>query len=239
MEEASVDLIVADLPYGMTDSPWDTPLSLPDLWRAWVRLLQPNGVVLAFGSQPFTSTLVVSNPKAFKHEWIWRKNAGSNFGAVKYQPMKEHESVLVFCWGRCPYEPIMEERAPSGLARVQSGVVNYNTKAQPYADGKLAGDRGHSSKRPDERYPSSVQPFKRERGRHPNQKPVPLIEYLLRSYTEPGALILDPCFGSGSSLVAATNLGRRVIGIEKEEGYCREAEEWLAQAALGGGQLTL
>jgi site-specific DNA-methyltransferase (adenine-specific) len=217
LDAGSCGLIVSDLPYGMTDCKWDTHLPLDRLWAEWKRLLAPGRAAVLTASQPFTSTLVASNPKTFKHEWIWEKNAGSNFGTVKHQPMKEHESVLVFGWGKVLYQPIMQERAASGLARVQT-VVNYDTSAEAYSSGGLTATA--SSKRPDLRYPRSIQRFNRERGLHPTQKPVALIEYLIQTYTEPGDLVLDPCMGSGTTLVAAGNLGRRAIGIEIEDWYC-------------------
>lgn len=225
-----VDLVVSDLPYGMTDCAWDTQLPLDGLWDAWRTLLSPAGAVVLTASQPFASTLVMSNPSAFRHEWIWEKNAGSNFGTVKRQPMKEHESVLVFAWGRYRYDPIMQERSGGGLARVQSGVVNYATKAEAYGSGGLTGTA--SSNRPDLRYPRSIQRFNRERGLHPTQKPVALMEYLIRTYSEPGDLVLDPCMGSGTTLVAARNLSRRSIGIELDAGYVAVAKNRLAQGSL-------
>jgi len=224
----SVDLVLTDLPYGMTACAWDSRLPLPDLWAAWRRVLSPDGTVVLTASQPFTSALVMSNPRAFKHEWIWKKNAGSNFGTVKRQPMKEHESVLVFAWGRYHYSPIMQERAPSGLARVRSGVVNYATTTEAYAD-SLHGEV--TSQRPDLRYPSSVQPFNRERGLHPTQKPVALMAYLIRTYTAPGAVVLDCCMGSGTTLVAAKQEGRLAIGIEMDGRYCEVAANRLAEEA--------
>lgn len=169
-------------------------------------------------SQPFSSVVVSSNPKAFKHEWIWEKNAGSNFGTVKRQPMKEHESVLIFAWGRYYYEPIMQQRAASGLARVQSGVVNYATKAEAYSSGGLTGTA--SSHRPDLRYPRSIQRFNRDRGLHPTQKPVRLMRYLIDTYTPEGGLVVDPYAGSGTTGVAAVQSGRRAVLIELEEKYC-------------------
>lgn len=225
LHDSSVDLVLTDLPYGMTDCRWDSQLPLPDLWRFWRHVLRADGVVALTASQPFTSTLVMSNPERFKHEWIWKKNAGSNFGTVKRQPMKEHESVLVFSWGRYFYNPQMQERAASGLSRVRSGVVNYNTNAEVYQSGGLLGEA--SSHRPDLRYPSSVQPFNRERGLHPTQKPVDLMAYLVRTYTEPGWVVLDNCMGSGSTLVAAKREGRYAIGIETDERYCEVAAKRL------------
>lgn len=237
--QGPVDLVLTDLPYGLTDCKWDTPLPLDLLWEEWRRLLSPTGAVVLTASQPFTSMLVMSNPAAFKHEWVWEKNAGSNFGTVRRQPMKEHESVLVFAWGRYHYEPIMQERSGGGLARVQSGVVNYATNAEAYANGGLTTTA--SSHRPDLRYPRSIQRFNRERGLHPTQKPVDLMAYLIRTYTEPDAVVLDACMGSGTTLVAADKMGRRAIGIEFDRAYCDVAVSRLAaggqmeMAATGGG----
>ncbi len=225
----SVDMVLTDLPYGMTVCKWDTELDLDRLWSLWKQLTRADAAVVLTASQPFTSRLVMSNPTRFKHEWIWEKNAGSNFGTVKYQPMKEHESVLVFGWGKVNYLPIMQERAASGLARVQT-VVNYDTDADVYASGQLTGQA--TSKRPDMRYPRSIQRFNRERGLHPTQKPVALMEYLIRTYTAPTFVVLDNCMGSGSTLVAAHRSGRHAIGVEIEERYCEVAAKRLAQETL-------
>lgn len=233
LHDSSVDLVLTDLPYGMTDCKWDSQIPLDDLWKLWRHVLRADGVVALTASQPFTSTLVASNPARFKHEWIWEKNAGSNFGTVKRQPMKEHESVLIFSWGRYFYNPIMQERAASGLARVQSGVVNYDTRAEVYESGGLTGQA--SSHRPDLRYPRSIQKFNRERGLHPTQKPVALMRYLIETYTEPGWTVLDCCMGSGSTLVAAQATGRHAIGIETEERYCDVAAGRVAAGVLDLG----
>lgn len=230
LHDSSVELVLTDLPYGMTDCAWDSQLPLDTLWKLWRHVLIANGAVILTASQPFTSTLVASNPARFKHEWIWEKNAGSNFGTVKRQPMKEHESVLVFSWGRYTYKPIMQERAESGLARVRSGIVNYNTKAEAYSSGGLMGTA--SSDRPDLRYPRSIQRFNRERGLHPTQKPVALMEYLIRTYTDGAGVVLDCCMGSGSTLVGAMRVGRQSIGIDTNEAYCEIAARRLAQEVL-------
>lgn len=230
LDDSTADLIFADLPYGMTDCKWDSQIPLDELWPLWRHALRADGVVILTGSQPFTSILVSSNIQRFKHEWIWEKNAGSNFGTVKRQPMKEHESVLVFSWGRYFYNPIMQERAPSGLARVRAGTVNYATKAEAYAGGGLVGTA--TSDRPDLRYPRSIQRFNRERGLHPTQKPVALLDYLIRTYTDGGYTVIDPCMGSGTTLVAAAALSRKAIGIEKDERYCEVAAQRLAQGNL-------
>jgi site-specific DNA-methyltransferase (adenine-specific) len=231
LDSESIDLVLTDLPYGITDCSWDTPLSLPDLWAHWRRVCTNNAAVILTASQPFTSALVMSNPKAFRSEWIWEKNAGSNFGTVKRQPMKEHESVLVFSWSpRYHYTPQMQERAATGLSRVRAGAVNYSTRAEAYSSGGLTSDA--SSQRPDLRYPRSIQRFNRQRGLHPTQKPTDLMAYFVRSYTPAAAVVLDCCAGSGSTLVAARDEGRRAIGIEAEERYCEIAARRLDQGVL-------
>lgn len=230
LTDSSVDLVLTDLPYGTTDCKWDTPLPMDRLWVEWKRLLNPAGAIALTASQPFTSTLVSSNPAAFKVEWIWEKNAGSNFGTVKRQPMKEHESVLVFAWGKYTYNPQMQERSASGLSRVKSGVVNYSTTAEVYSKGGLTGKA--SSHRPDLRYPRSIQRFNRERGLHPTQKPVDLMRYMIRTYTDEGATVLDNCAGSGSTLVAAAREGRKAVGIELEERYCEVIAKRFSQDAF-------
>lgn len=226
----TINLVLTDLPYGMTDCKWDTPIPLEALWEEWERLCANTGSVALTASQPFTSTLVASRPKLFKSEWIWEKNAGSNFGTLKRQPMKEHESVVIFAWGKYLYNPQMQERAASGLARVKSGVVNYSTSAEVYSSGGLTGKA--SSHRPDLRYPRSIQKFNRERGLHPTQKPVELMRYMIRTYTDPGGTVLDHCAGSGSTLVAAKQEKRRAIGVELEERYCEIIAKRLSQGAL-------
>ena len=213
--DGSVDMILCDLPYGTTQCKWDTVIPFEPLWEQYRRVIKPNGAIVLTASQPFTSALVMSNPKMFKYDWCWKKNAGSNFGCVKFQPMKEHESVLVFYSGRAMYNPQMQERAESGKNRVKT-VVNYSTKTE------LVGDSLHnsiSSIRPALRYPSSVQLFNRERGLHPTQKPVALFEYLIKTYTNPGELVLDNCMGSGTTAIACMNTNRNFIGFEMDKGY--------------------
>ena len=208
----SVNLILCDLPYGITGCKWDAVIPFERLWQAYDRLLKPSGVIALTASQPFTSALVMSNPRKFKVEWIWKKNAGSNFATVKWQPMKEHESVLIFGSGTVPYFPQMQERATGSKA----GKRTYKTKPQAYA-----GIKGKDVQAivPELRCPSSVQNFNRERGLHPTQKPVALMEYMIKTYTNEGGTVLDNCMGSGTTGVACQNLGRDFIGIEKDPAY--------------------
>ena len=164
--DGSVDMVLCDLPYKITRLKWDIMIPFEPLWEQYRRVIKPNGAIVLTASQPFTSALVMSNPKMFKYCWVWKKNAGSNFGCVKFQPMKEHEDILVFYSGRATYNPQMQERAESGKKRVKT-TVNYSTKTE------LVGDSLHnnmSSLRPTLRYPSSVQLFNRERGIAPYTK---------------------------------------------------------------------
>ena len=232
----SVDMVLCDLPYGTTDCKWDSQIDLNWLFGEYKRVVKKNGAIILFASQPFTSTLVYENIKNFKYEWIWKKNAGSNFGTVKYQPFKEHESVLVFSngGGRVCYNPIMQERAESGKARVKT-KVNYKTNAEVYGSGGLVGDKKVSSQRPTLRYPSSVQLFNRERGLHPTQKPVGLVEYLLKTHSNLGDVVLDNTMGSGTTGVGCLNTGRNFIGIEKEDKYFIVAQDRIREVINESG----
>ena len=215
IESGSIDAIITDPPYGTTACKWDSVIDFSLMWEQLNRIIKPNGAVVLFGSQPFTSSLIMSNPKMFKYEWIWKKNAGSNFGCVNFQPMKEHENILIFGKGRINYYPIRQKRADSGYAR-QKTPIKYNTKTKVYSNGL---NKELSVKITKDRVPSSVQKFNRERGKHPTQKPVQLIEYLIKTYTNESETVLDFTMGSGTTGVAAINLKRNFIGIEKDKKY--------------------
>jgi len=184
-------------------------------------------------SQPFTSALVMSQVKRFKYEWIWQKAVGSNFGALKYQPMKEHESVCVFSDGKHNYVPQMQARAPAGTARLKyghSGSTTGETTGGMKFEGFTPETYDH-----DLRNPSSVQFFnnrEKSRGLHPTQKPVALMEYLIHTYTEPGQTVLDFTMGSGTTGVACHNTGRSFIGIESDAEYFEIAQERIADADM-------
>ena len=215
----SIDMILCDLPYGTTDCKWDSIIPLDKLWYEYKRIVKKNGAIALTASQPFTSILVSSNLNDFKVEWIWQKNAGSNFGTCKFQPMKEHESVVIFSngGGRVIYNPIMQERAESGKSRVKTKIKgSSNGKATVYEDGGLNPIEFMAKEL---RYPSSVQKFNRERGLHPTQKPIALFEYIIKTYTNEGDLILDNCAGSGTTAIACLNTNRQFIVMEKERKY--------------------
>ena len=213
----SIDMILCDLPYGTTACKWDTIIPFDPLWEQYKRIIKDNGAIVLTASQPFTSALVMSNPKLFKCEWIWQKNRGSNFATTKYQPMKEHESVLVFCKGVANYYPIMQPRAEGGKSRAKYIINPSNTGKRDAYNGMTETETRVLNE--DLRVPSSIQKFNTEVGLHPTQKPVALFEYLIKTYTNEGDLVLDNCAGSGTTGVACKNTNRNYILIEKEQEY--------------------
>lgn len=230
----SIDMILADLPYGTTACKWDTIIPFDKLWEQYERIIKPNSAIVLTASQPFTSALVMSNPKLFKYEWIWEKAVGSNFAALKYQPMKEHENILVFGIGTVKYYPIKEERKGGGKERQKAGYENSKATAKT---GQFIGGVMDATKRTNSydelRYPSSVQYFNnrdKDRGMHPTQKPTELFEYLIKTYTNENELVLDNTAGSCTTAISALNTNRSYICIEKEEKYynigLQRVKEW-------------
>jgi len=217
--DGSIDMILCDLPYGTTACKWDAIIPFELLWGQYERIVASNGAVVLTASQPFTSALVMSKPKWFRHEWIWQKNRGSNFALLKWQPFKEHESILVFSKETANYYPIMEERSESGKSRC---VYTFNNKvtSETINNQTFYNQNGERRKLNENlRNPSSVQKFNTEVGLHPTQKPVSLFEYLIKTYTNKGETVLDNCIGSGTTAIACINTGRNFIGIEKEQEY--------------------
>lgn len=213
-----VDMVMCDLPYSITSNSWDCAIPLDLLWKEYLRIAKENAVFALTASQPFTSILVNSQIKLFRHEWIWIKNRGSNFANTKREPMKEHESVLIFSRGKWVYNKQMQERSGAGLERSKYNV-RFESKSTNYR--KFEGrEKNIISKL---RVPSSWQKFNTEVGLHPTQKPVPLFEYFIKTYTNKGDIVLDNCIGSGTTAVACMNLKRRFIGMEKDEEYVNVA----------------
>jgi site-specific DNA-methyltransferase (adenine-specific) len=220
--DKSIDMILCDLPYGTTACKWDTVIDFNLLWEQYKRIIKDNAAIVLFGSQPFTSKLVCSNIKWFKYEWIWEKAVGSNFAVLKYQPMKEHENILVFSKNTHKYKPIKQLRKGSGKNRVK---YKYSASKTGEATGSI-NFKGGKIYNKNLRNPSSVQFFnnrEKSRGLHPTQKPVALLEYLIKTYTDPEELILDNCMGSGSTGIACINLKRKFIGIEKNKDIYKTA----------------
>lgn len=221
---ASVDMVLADLPYGTTANRWDAVIDHDDLWANYLRLGVERAAFVLTASQPFTSALVMSNPSLFRHEWIWIKNRGSNFANTVREPMKEHESVLVFSRGKWTYNRQMQERTGGGADRVK-----YNVAFQSGSDNYRQFEGRDTNNLPELRVPSTWQKFNTEVGLHPTQKPVELMAYMIRTYSNPGDTVLDNAAGSGTTLIAARNEGRRAVGIEKEERYCEVIATRLSQ----------
>jgi len=222
---ASVDLILCDLPYGTTACAWDAVIPFEAMWAQFRRVTKPNAAIVLTASQPFTTALIGSNLKDFRYEWIWEKDGGSNFATVKYQPMKEHENVCVFYRSMPTYNSQKQERIGSRKGRITS-TTDSGRKDSVY--GTQSG--GATFVVPELRHPRSIQRFNRERGFHPTQKPVALMEYLIRTYTNECDVVLDNCMGSGTTGVAALNCQRKFIGIERDPGYFAICQRRIAEA---------
>jgi site-specific DNA-methyltransferase (adenine-specific) len=210
LPENSVDMVLCDLPYGVTQNSWDIRISLPDLWSAYHRLCKPHAAIVLTATQPFTSMLVMSNLKEFKQELIWDKKKGSNPLLANKRIMSSHEDILVFN-GKI-YHPQMTEGAPYSIPR--TGGNHTNSIVGGVANPNFVQKTKDTSKR----FPLSVLPYSIHCGSklHPNQKPVGLMRYLIETYTDPGMTILDNTMGSGTTGVACKESGRKFIGIESD-----------------------
>jgi len=214
----SVDAIICDLPYGTTRNRWDTVLDLDKLWAEYKRVLKPNGVIILFAQTPFDKVLGCSNLEWLRYEWIWEKTSATGHLNAKKMPMKAHENILVF-YDKIPtYNP---QKTIGHERKVSSANHKRNSKKT-----EVYGDHGLTSYDSTERYPRSVQIFatdkqKTKKGEeaHPTQKPLALLEMLVKTYTNDGDLILDNTMGSGTTNLAAVKLNRHSIGIEMEERY--------------------
>ena len=218
----SIDMILADLPYGTTQNKWDAVIPFEALWEQYWRVLKPTGIIALTASQPFSSALIMSQPKWFKHEWIWIKNRGSNFANTVREPMKEHEQVLIFSKGKWTYNKQMQERTGGGV-KLAGKKVGTGQK-QREGVGKFK-EFNAIEKLPKLRVPASWQKFNTQVGKHPTQKPVTLFEYLIKTYTNEGETVLDNVMGSGTTGIACMNLDRNFIGMELDDKYFEIAEK--------------
>lgn len=222
--DGSVDMILADLPYGTTACKWDNVIPFEPLWKHYWRVLKPNGAVVLFGSEPFSSHLRMSQIKYYKYDWVWKKNYGSNFALARKQPFKEHETVSVFYRKQPTYKPIMEKRSENGIKFVKN--CKYEKRESDHSTMEHAkADRDLFL-----RLPGSVRTFSMEVGYHSTQKPVALLEYLIKTYTNETETVLDNTMGSGSTGVACVNTGRNFIGIEMDDKYFEIAEKRIKEA---------
>lgn len=218
IEDKSVDAIICDLPYGTTACKWDSILPLDKLWKEYNRIIKPKGAIILTASQPFTTTLIQSNKNNFAFSWVWDKKFGANFVQAKRQPIKVHEDVLIFTNGGMQpnYYPQMIKRDKP----IKKGG-NKQSDAIPIARTENAKLFGEQRKQYNEKHPTSIIQFdvRKGRGLHPTQKPLELMEYLIKTYTNEGDMILDNTCGSGTTNLAALKLNRQSIGIEKEKQY--------------------
>ena len=230
IEDESIDMILCDLPYGTSACKWDSVIPFEPLWEQYNRIIKPFGAIVLFGSEPFSSALRLSNLDMYKYDWKWEKPNGANFLNFKYQPAKVHEDIMVFGKsatsysknGNMIYNPQMTEGVPynqkSGQQRQDNGHVLGSTVRSPIK--QVYTEKNGT------RYPRSIQRFPLDKDKlHPTQKPVALLEYLIKTYTNEGNVVLDNCMGSGSTGVACINTNRRFIGIKLDENYFNIAKE--------------
>lgn len=230
----SVDMILCDLPYGTTACKWDAIIPYEPLWVEYERIIKDNGAIVLTASQPFTSALVMSNPKSFKHSWVWHKVSAGNVLTAKYGPLKTTEDVLVFSrkGERVNYYPILSRGHKDRTKDGENGVVSK--KKSDLFNTIKSGTFKHGNNKPgDARYPKHLIEFSNANRNgvvHPTQKPTELFEYLIKTYTNEGDVVLDNCIGSGTTAVAAINTGRNYIGIEREPEYVAIANQRIYDA---------
>ena len=216
--DKSIDMILCDLPYGTTQNKWDSVIPLEPLWEQYKRIIKDNGVIVLTSQGIFTAKLILSNEKWFKYKWVWEKSKATNFLNAKKQPLRKHEDICVFYNKQPKYNPQMTEGEPydKGIRKNQlTGSYGEFNPVHVKSEGK--------------RYPTDVVYFKTAESEgkvyHSTQKPVELLEYLIKTYTIEGELVLDNCMGSGSTGVACLNTNRKFIGIELDENYFNIAKE--------------
>jgi DNA modification methylase len=216
IKDKSIDMILCDLPYGTTRCKWDSVIDLEKLWHQYCRVIKDNGAIVLFAQTPFDKVLGSSNLEMLKYEWIWEKTQATGHLNAKKMPMKAHENILVF------YKklPVYNPQKTIGHAPVNTYTKYIATQNNSELYGDLSKEISGGGEI--ERYPRSVQIFSSDKQKehlHPTQKPIKLLEYLIKTYTNEGNIVLDNCIGSGSTAVAAINTNRNFIGIEKELKY--------------------
>ncbi len=217
IDSKSIDLILCDLPYNVTQNKWDVIIPFDKLWEQYERIIKDNGAIVLTAVQPFTSMLIMSNPKLFRYDWVWEKNKSTGFLNAKKMPLRNHESVVVFY-----------KKLPTYNPQKTTGHKPANSYTKHTSDGSNYGktNLGVTGGGQTDRYPKSIQKFKvvnndnsGKNKYHPTQKPVDMFEYLIKTYSNEGDLVLDNCMGSGTTVISAINTNRRYIGIEREWEY--------------------
>ena len=218
----SIDMILCDLPYGTTACKWDNIIPFEPLWEQYSRIIKDNRAIVLFGSQPFTTLLISSKIKWYRHSWVWDKKNISNPCNAKYQPLKQHEDIIVFGKERVNYYPIKTN-------------LQTTRKWKQYSKNNIVNTVGGSGETTG-KYPKTILEFSNavRKGKiHPTQKPVELLEYLIKTYTNEEEIILDNCMGSGSTGIACMNTNRRFIGIELDENYFDIAKKRIEEHGNG------
>jgi len=228
--DKSIDMILCDLPYGTTACKWDTVIPFEPLWKQYKRIIKDRGCIALFGSEPFSSYLRMSNIKQYKYDWVWEKDKPSNFATAKKIPMKYHENIIIFNAGN--YYPQMFKGDKPVNKSAKYGRTETEITGGGLLNNKQAGGNTY-------RYPKSIYKCNvvnnqsNEKTKHSTQKPVALLEYLIKTYTLEGETVLDNCMGSGSTGVACVNTGRDFIGIEKDKTYFEIAKKRINKAQKG------
>ena len=217
LKEDSIDMILVDLPYGTTACKWDSIIPLELLWKEYNRVCKENGAMVFTSAQPFTTTLAQSNLKNLRYSLVWEKPNGTNPFQASIMPLKKHEDILVFYRKLPTYNPQMTTGKP----------YKWNSTRSGGEAGSITQSKETPIDNKGTRYPSSVLHFKQERGLHPTQKPVPLMEWLIRTYTNEGDVVLDNTMGSGTTGVACKNTNRKFIGMEQDTDYYNTSKKRL------------
>jgi len=227
--DGSIDLVLTDPPYGTTACKWDTVIPFEPMWEQLKRVTKKNGAIVLFGSQPFTSALVMSNPKMFKYEWVWEKNKATGHLDSKRKPMKAHENICMFYDRQPTYNP-------QGLIPKEKPTISKGNRGKKGngSSGDVYGFAGKDAVQTHTNYPRTVVKIGVDMKAefHPTQKPVALMEYLIKTYTNEGETVLDFTMGSGTTGVACKNLNRNFIGIELDETYYNIAKERIENTKL-------
>jgi site-specific DNA-methyltransferase (adenine-specific) len=219
LPDNSIDMVLADLPYGTTHNKWDSIIGFEALWSQYRRILKPSAAVVLTAAQPFTSALVMSNPSWFKYQWVWEKTSVTGHLNAHIMPMRKHEDILVFAGGKAPYYP--------------QGLEPYQRIKKRGNNGANFGKSGTENFQEFTNYPRSLLLFANDpKPVHPTQKPVALFEYLIRTYTNEGETVLDNCMGSGTTAIACINSNRRYIGFERDEKYFQIAQDRVAKHSV-------
>ena len=219
ISDGSIDMILCDLPYGTTSCKWDSVIPFEPLWKQYKRIIKENGAIVLFGTQPFTSALVMSNPKWYRYDWYWKKERGVNFLMANRMPFKVIETISVFYKKQPTYNP-QKRNNPNGIHSRTNNIYSNESFGSQIMKNRPKKAITGARYEPDKVLPTQLLEFNRDKDRvHPTQKPVSLLENLILTYTNEGETVLDNCMGSGSTGIACINTNRRFIGIEKEEKY--------------------